>query len=267
MRSLLFRLPTLSAACVAVTLLAPAVAGAQATCARTLTADVVALDQVFFWNRLGAVQPQGMMFALRRDVVPFDGSASFSPATSSSGPDKRPRPLVLRMNVGRLPADPVPEPARAPPGRRGPDRHAHGLGPRRRPAARQLDRSTTAPRSGANPSEPGRTRARSATYTLYAEREGEHVLYSAGATAGGEGDGGQINAGLFGAVIVEPAGALWYRSQVTRGRTSDYATTATTAGGYPVINYDAVYPAGHRAGGAAGAASMLRRHPDHPLAT
>ncbi|HEY4590700.1 MAG TPA: hypothetical protein VII86_15845, partial [Thermoanaerobaculia bacterium] len=44
------------------------------TCTRTLTADVVAFDQVFFWNRFGAVQPQGMMYALRRDVVPISGS-------------------------------------------------------------------------------------------------------------------------------------------------------------------------------------------------
>ena len=51
----------------------PAVAGAQ-NCARTITADVVAFDQVFFWNRLGAVQPQGQMYALRRDVVPISGS-------------------------------------------------------------------------------------------------------------------------------------------------------------------------------------------------
>jgi NADPH-dependent curcumin reductase CurA len=39
----------------------------MAQCTRTITANVVALDQPFFWNRLGAVQPQGMMYALRRD--------------------------------------------------------------------------------------------------------------------------------------------------------------------------------------------------------
>src|SRR5688500_1475175 len=60
------------------------------TCARTLTADVVAFDQVFFWNRLGAVQPQGMMFALRRDVVPISGS-SLSQGNVQLRPDKRPR--------------------------------------------------------------------------------------------------------------------------------------------------------------------------------
>jgi len=87
-----------------------------------------------------------------------------------------------------------------------------------------------------------------ATYTLYADREGEHVLISMGTTSGGEGDGGQINSGLFGAILVEPAGARWYRSQVTRADLA-LATTQYVLGGYPVINYEAVYPAGHpRAG-------------------
>src|SRR5690349_25161742 len=74
---------------------------AEAQCARNITADVVALDQVFFWNRLGAVQPQGMIYALRSDVV----SSSSSTTALTAGnvqlrPGKRPRPLVLRMNVG-----------------------------------------------------------------------------------------------------------------------------------------------------------------------
>ena len=76
----------------------PEMARAQ-TCARTITADVVAFDQVFFWNRLGAVQPQGMMYALRRDVVPISG-ATLSPGNVQLRPGKRPRPMVLRMNVG-----------------------------------------------------------------------------------------------------------------------------------------------------------------------
>ncbi len=40
-----------------------------AQCARELTADVVALDQVFVYNRLGAYNPGGMIFALKDDVV------------------------------------------------------------------------------------------------------------------------------------------------------------------------------------------------------
>src|SRR5687767_3011582 len=71
-----------------------------AGCARVIRADVIALDQVFFWNRLGAVQPQGMIYALRRDVVPIDPSQGLVPGNVRLREDKRPRPLVLRMNVG-----------------------------------------------------------------------------------------------------------------------------------------------------------------------
>src|SRR6476660_8586541 len=77
----------------------PGVSAAQ-TCARMLQADVVALDQVFFWNRLGAVQPQGMMFALRRDVVSTSGGTTLTAGNVQLRPGKRPRPMVLRMNVG-----------------------------------------------------------------------------------------------------------------------------------------------------------------------
>ena len=38
-------------------------------CDRTVKAEVVALDQVLIYNRLGAINPAGMMYALKRDVV------------------------------------------------------------------------------------------------------------------------------------------------------------------------------------------------------
>src|SRR4051794_22140931 len=70
----------------------PGALRAQTSCVRTLHADVVAFDQVFFWNRLGAVQPQGMIYALRRDVVPISGTV-LSPGNVQLRPDKRPRPM------------------------------------------------------------------------------------------------------------------------------------------------------------------------------
>ena len=39
---------------------------------RVVVAHVVALDQGFMLNRLGAVMPQGMVFAMKRDVVHVD---------------------------------------------------------------------------------------------------------------------------------------------------------------------------------------------------
>jgi manganese oxidase len=78
----------------------PAVAQAAPVCGRTIVADVVALDQAFYNNRLGAIQAGGQIFALRRDVVSVDGAKQ--PLTAGKvmlRPDKRPRPMVLRMNV------------------------------------------------------------------------------------------------------------------------------------------------------------------------
>ena len=78
----------------------PSPARAQApTCNRTVTANVVALDQVFFWNRLGAVQPQGMIFALRRDVVPINPLVGLTPGNVQLRPDKRPRPSASTSTV------------------------------------------------------------------------------------------------------------------------------------------------------------------------
>jgi hypothetical protein len=65
----------------------------QAQCKRMLKADVVALAQPIFLNRLGTVMPGGMVFALKRDTVANAGVMRLRS-------DKRPRPIVLRANVG-----------------------------------------------------------------------------------------------------------------------------------------------------------------------
>jgi hypothetical protein len=63
-------------------------------------ADVVAFDQVFFYNRMGALNPSGMIYALRRDVVPVDPAKGLVAGNVRLRDGRRPRPLVLRMNVG-----------------------------------------------------------------------------------------------------------------------------------------------------------------------
>ena len=55
---------------------------AAITCARTLTADVVAFDQPIMFNRLGAANVNGMMYALRRDVV---NKSTLAPLTVTAG--------------------------------------------------------------------------------------------------------------------------------------------------------------------------------------
>ncbi|HEX6095409.1 MAG TPA: copper oxidase [Thermoanaerobaculia bacterium] len=216
------------------------------TCSRTIRAEVVALDQVFFWNRLGAVQPQGMMYALKRDVVAVDPAKGLVAGNVRLRADKRPRPLVLRMNVGDcmqvtftnlLAHAPVDDQQ---PVTRAASVHVVGM---------QLVGSIASDGSnvGNNASSlalPDQTRI----YTFYAEREGGYLMHSMGAMTGGEGDGGQINPGLFGAVTVQPRNAEWYRSQVTAADLQ-LANTNTTTDGHPVINYNAVYPSTHKYGG------------------
>ena len=70
----------------------------------------------------------------------------------------------------------------------------------------------------AQPGDPPRT------YQFCPEAEGAYLLYSAAANAGVSGGfGGQLSQGLFGSVTVQPRGAEWYRSQVTKDDL-DFAT-------------------------------------------
>src|SRR6185295_7594781 len=222
-------------------------AAQNCTPSNTKTANVVALDQPFFWNRLGAVQPQGMIFALKGDVINKSGNPN-DPLIAGQvmlKETKRPRPLVLRMNVGDCLTinftnllNPVKVDEEQPATRYASVR-ALGM---------QLVGNINRDGSfvGQNPSS---LVAPSGifNYTLYAEREGPHMLYSAGTTTGGEGDGGSLNAGLFGAINVEPATAEYYRSQVTRADlllTTKQQAQPTLPDGHPNINYNACYPNG-----------------------
>ncbi|HLG18012.1 MAG TPA: copper oxidase [Blastocatellia bacterium] len=212
------------------------------TCSRTITANVVALDQVFFWNRLGAVEPQGMIYALRRDVVPINPSLGLVAGNVQLRADKRPRPIVLRMNVGdclqisfQNLLNPTPVDGEQPATRTA---SIHVVGMQLRNSI--ADDGSNVGTNASSLATPGQTR----TYTFYAQREGGYVLNSAAAMTGGEGDGGSGAAGLFGSVNVQAAGAKWYRSQVTKAD-MDLATTGTTPAGQPKINYAAVFPTGH----------------------
>jgi hypothetical protein len=120
------------------------------------------------------------------------------------------------------------------------------------------------------------------TYELFTPAEGAFIINSYGAQLGSEASSGNTALGMFGALNVQPKGARMYRSQVTeeelRLATSGYApsdcaaagkdghlyddpTTAAdetednklplagetvgvtcSAGGQPIINYEAIYP-------------------------
>ncbi len=296
------------------------------TCERVITANVVALDQVYYYNRFGAFNPAGVMYALRRDVVKVSEGKEEGPEILNGDlddefdevgepiplepslvdltlaghvklrSDKRPRPLVLRANEGdclrvtftnllsptvderefmrdperRLthPEKPVVAVADSDePATRHVSMHVNGLSlvdsidsqganvGRNGWHAENLTRATikTDGRCSTDPQDfgknlcalaaPGETR----TYTWYAKKEGTFFFYSMGAPAGGEGDGGQVGLGLFGAVNVQPRGAKWYRSQVT-GQELKNATTGRTKHSQPIINYEATIKTGLRAG-------------------
>ncbi len=237
----------------------------------TVRAHVVALEQVYFYNRFGAFNPGGMLYALRRDVVVstddneaelVDGIAiSLEPDLHMDEqlagnvrlrPDKRPRPIVLRVNEGQclqVVFTNLLDPQR--------DGEEHVIDPETgreisidsdEPATRSasihvngLELSGSIASDGTNVgfnksslAAPGETK----TYTWRAKKEGGYLLYSMAAPAGGEGDGGQLSLGLFGSVNVEPRGSVWYRSQVTGDQFAN-VTVDTSKLGTPVIDYAA----------------------------
>ncbi len=220
------------------------------SCLNTVTANVVALDQPWMWNRYGAMEPQGQMYALRHDVVPSswnpkDPGSCFTSSLRYGNVklrrDKRPRPIVLRVNEGDclrinftnlLDSTPTDDEQ---PHTRGASFHIVGLQLVNtiKDAGADVGRNTSADNGIVQPGQ-------SVTYTYYAAHEGTFMAHSLGAQIGGEGDAGSISTGLFGAVTVEPFGAEWYRSQVTesilRGTRID-----TNPAGYPTINYTAEY--------------------------
>lgn len=211
-------------------------------CNNTVTAKVVAFDIVYFYNRFGAFNPAGMMYALERDVV------GNTPGNVHLRDNKRPRPIVLRVNEGdclevkftnllaatvppnhpQSPTDPSLHDSTV---TRYASMHVNGLDYVR---GADFDDGANVGNNVSTLVKPGL----STTYKWYAAKEGQYLLYSMGAPAGGEGDGGHLALGLFGSVNVEPKGASWYRSQV------DYATLrSATAGenpnGTPLIDYEA----------------------------
>ncbi|WP_236580289.1 hypothetical protein [Rubrivivax sp. A210] len=218
-------------------------------------------------NRLGASNVNGMMFALREDLVDIGSNKSeksgglLTAGNVKLRDDKRPRPLVLRVAAGDcltvnfanllkvapnarnflidrdgIGNDPNPVTADGAPQIPVPvdeqvaDRRAsfHANGMQLRTLGGIANDGSFV---GANPSSlvaPGGT----AVYNLYAEREQVYQLISAGALVGSDANQGNIANGLFGQVIVEPKGAKMYRNTVTeeemRLATRTASITSTT---------------------------------------
>ncbi|WP_158542506.1 copper oxidase [Lujinxingia litoralis] len=202
------------------------------SCERVIKADVVAIDQIYVYNRYGSYNPFGMMYALRRDVVALEGDTP-GPGNARLRDGKRPRPLVLRANEGdcldiQFENWLNPEQCRAPiegnpaffRSDRGPGECDQSDTPATRAVSVQVNGmqylgiEDNGAHVGFNATRlvaPGEQ----ANYRLYAEKEGTYLMRSMGAVTGGQGLGATTALGLFGAVNVQPQGARWFRSQIT----------------------------------------------------
>lgn len=207
-------------------------------CTRTLKADVVAFDQPYLFNRLGAARPGGMIYALRGDVQPISGS-TLSQGNVQLRLYKRARPIVLRANVGDCLEIKFENFLSTPPGANiSPDFGPATLSAGIHLNGMQMIGSITSDGSnvGGNTNSlvaPGQ----STTYKLFAAAEGTFLLYSMGAPM----RTGQITAGMFGAVNVQPKTAEWYRSQVTQADMK-LASNGSMPDGQPKMDYDKTYP-------------------------
>lgn len=264
---------------------------------RTIHAEVVALDSPIIYNRFGSMNPYGMIYALKRDVVNSDGS----PMNDQSKPGevrlrdgKRPRPLVLRVapgdhlvvhftnmlspeqpdlsskhwpppytNLNEKELEPLPEepeeeeePGSIITGEAAGKGCGSELATGRPP--NPADRRNDWPRtrcasitvsgltSAGNTFDPrttgiaGIAPGQSITYQWHispSTKPSTHLFFSNSAPAGGEGDGGSLVRGLFGALHVEPYGSEWYRSQTTH---AEYARVRDQRQGSASLNYAAV---------------------------
>jgi hypothetical protein len=231
------------------------------SCNRTIKANVVALDQPYMLNRLGASMPIGMVYALARDVMPKAGGTKTCATAGLCQPGevvlakyKRPRPIVLRANMGDcmvitftnlLSKAPVVVPGVAQqPATRAASIHAAGM----QMVKDIKDDGSWVGTNATSLAQPGQT----VVYNLFAEKEGTYLLNSDGAAFGGDNapnDGAQVTAGLFGAVNVQPTGAEWYRSQVTaevlaNSVDKSKGTQGWTPDGLPFVDYQAKGPDG-----------------------
>lgn len=220
----------------------------QALCKRYVNASVVALSQPYMLNRLGAAMPNAQIFALESDVD------MRQPQLKGY---KRPRPIVLRANVGDclritlknaifqypapLPADPNQNDPFPILGTPQVSLHVQGMNMvdsiasdgsfvganssslASRPQCKDPNNPGNLIPCASAPSgqpQPILVKPGEIKYTLYAQQEGSFLLYSLGDanTTGQLVDYlriGQIAVGEIGSVNIQPAGAEWYRSQVT----------------------------------------------------
>ncbi|MFT4925967.1 MAG: hypothetical protein ACI8WB_002062, partial [Phenylobacterium sp.] len=255
--------------------------GNNKTLKRIVKVNMVALNQPFWYNRLGASQLHGMIFALAGDVI-YNGTNTFtgqdgttnqplsyadgskllkqlqSGATGDYTPlvdnvtmrnDKRPRPIVLRANVHDC-LDihftnllvPAPQELTSYAGV-----HIQGT----EVFSTILNNPDAIKNDGAFIGKNTNNLAGAGEqkdYSLFIRKPGTFVLYSA-ADDFSNFFAGQMTFGLFGSLNVQPKGSEYYRSQVSEAamlaatKKKNNGNPKRTKTGQPLIDYQAIYPA------------------------
>jgi manganese oxidase len=206
----------------------------QQQCQRTIVAKVAAIDQLITYNRMGSNTPAAEMFALLRDVQdntnathPSCDKTTCTPGKVALRPDKRPRPIVLRVNVQDCLdvqftnlIDPNGGPSKCNQSREDGSAtcyvgmHIQGLELRNVSTSAGAAITNDASWVGQNSNslvQPVAAPGNTITYHYYAAEEGTFFLY-----AMDDQSVSQLPASLFGSINVEPPGAEYYRSQVTQ---------------------------------------------------
>lgn len=174
----------------------------------------------------------GLVASTYRLAFPLSGPPT---STVRLRTDKRPRPLVLRANVGDclevnlanlLPA--APEPASGNVNTTTVGFHPVGL-----PLVDAI--TNDGQNVGANADSQVASGA-AAQYEFYAPVESIHFVSSST-----DDNDGMINAGLFGAIHIQPSTAEYYRSQVTHDDLALASKPGPTGDPLPVIDYQARY--------------------------
>src|SRR6266581_1013174 len=172
----------------------------------------------------GAAIPDGLVFALMSDTI---ATVSGANTQYQLKPDKRPRPLVLRANVGDclrvrltngIPTNKFTNTTvgGATTGTTEVSLHVEGMewvtGAKDDGSYVGTNDSSLASAPPPPAPTPLPMPPSTQTYTLFAREEGTFLMYTMGDTST---NGDQLTRGLFGALNVQPAGAEWYRSQVS----------------------------------------------------
>ena len=204
----------------------------------TVLVKMAVIDQPIIFNRLGAALPTGMMYVLQSDLVSKTTNQwqpSFTLGDVKLRDDKRPRPIVLRANVGDvLKIEFVNYLTRHDPtgivdayNTDRPDTINQAQASSIYPATRSVGVhimgtellqtiASDASWVGENVNSlaaPGESR----TYYLAAAQEGTFMIYSPADLLDNNGAirAAQLSSGLFGTLAVQPPTAEWYRSQVS----------------------------------------------------